>query len=233
MLRCMHSHAPRGTSSGVIADKIRAEVLAGRLTPDSPLSETALAQQFGVSRTPVREAIGQLIGAGILARTERGNARVFRPSLEELRQIYEIRIPLESLAIRIAVTENEPLAAKVTEAYLNLQQAAPGHEWAIRHDEFHMLPCRESGRPQLYRIVSSLRAQSEPYIQLSMRLDNEYAERAHADHASITSAIQARDSELAAKLLESHLTRTAQRAPEILDLYLGGTLAPSIRVDDR
>ena len=91
----------QGTDAASIYDKVHARILDGRLAPGSLLVEGTLAKEFGVSRTPVREALGRLGHEGLVERHERAmRVRVLKP--EDVLEIYEVRIALEAAAARAA-----------------------------------------------------------------------------------------------------------------------------------
>ena len=87
-------------SRDVIARKIEDEILTGTLIPGDRLDERALALRFGVSRTPVREAIGRLASLGLIEVKPRSGSFVAEVRLEELLQIFEVMAQLEGLCAR-------------------------------------------------------------------------------------------------------------------------------------
>ena len=83
--------------------RLREDILSGELAPGSVLSETALASSFGVSRGPIREALGRLASDGLVAITPRRGAIVSELTPDEFVGAYQVREALETLAIRLAV----------------------------------------------------------------------------------------------------------------------------------
>jgi DNA-binding GntR family transcriptional regulator len=83
---------------------LREEVLSGRVTPHTRLGEVRLAERFGVSRTPVREALARLYSDGLVERRENG-FYVTVPNLAELRDLYELRVALELRGIARAIED--------------------------------------------------------------------------------------------------------------------------------
>ena len=94
--------------SASVYDRIRHDILSGELPPGSSLVETALADRYGMSRTPIREALLQLRQDGLVERNGRGLA-VRQQSPEEIMEIYEVRVPLEELAAHLAATRRTDL----------------------------------------------------------------------------------------------------------------------------
>ena len=85
-----------------IADELRKSIFAGEIAPGAPLIETALAEQFGVSRGPLREAIRQLIDEGLLVQIPFTGTHVTELSEQAVREIYSLRTTLENFAFRLA-----------------------------------------------------------------------------------------------------------------------------------
>ena len=86
-----------------VRDRLREDILAGRLEPGAELSEVALAREFGTSRGPLREALGRLAAEGLVTVTPRRGAVVTQLSRQEFIDAYQVREALETLAVRLAV----------------------------------------------------------------------------------------------------------------------------------
>lgn len=198
---------------------LRSGILDGTLPGGSRLREVHLAKSMAVSRTPVREAIARLVTEGLVTRDELGNATVFRPSLDELTEIYEIRIALESLAARLAVDEPAPdLGASISGHLAALNAARPGREWADEHEKLHLALYENCGRQRLISYIHTLRAQSEPYVRLAAQVDRTFADDADRQHQEMVRLVAARDGAAIATLMSKHLLATLNRAPQILGL---------------
>ena len=91
-----------------VYDHLRAEILAGRLEPGTELAEVALAEQLGVSRGPLREAIGRLATEGLVTVRPRRGAVVTPLSKEEFLELYQVREALERIAVKLAVPRLQP-----------------------------------------------------------------------------------------------------------------------------
>ncbi|HEY7926140.1 MAG: GntR family transcriptional regulator [Candidatus Dormibacteria bacterium] len=198
---------------------LRSGILDGSLPGGARLREVQLAKSMAVSRTPVREAIARLVTEGLVTRDELGNATVFRPNLDDLTEIYEIRIALESLAARFAVEEPAPDLGASLDAHLDqLNAARPGRDWAERHEELHLALYENCGRPRLLAYIRTLRAQSEPYVRLAAQVDRTFADDADRQHQEMARLVGARDGAGIASLVRTHLQATLNRAPDILGL---------------
>ena len=99
--------APR-TVAGQVAEHLKAEILAGDRAPGTRLPQVEIARTLGVSTTPVREALAALQREGLVRLHPQRGAVVFLPSVDDLREHYEIRAALESLAAAKAAARFEP-----------------------------------------------------------------------------------------------------------------------------
>jgi DNA-binding GntR family transcriptional regulator len=204
-------------ATAVVVAILREEILTGRLQGGEPVREQDVAERLGVSRTPVREAVGRLVAEGLLIKDGNRTAHVFRPSLEELLEIYEIRIPLESLAARLACeSPRDGFLAELRAAGRALSRARAGVDWSGRHEEFHMCLARGSGRPRLVSLVHTLRVQSEPYVRFAVTVDDDLLHRAEQDHVAIVQLAEAGDGRGMERLVKKHLKATTKRVSALL-----------------
>lgn len=215
----------RGGPDGVgaaeqVTAALRGEILGGRLQGGSPVREQDIAEQLGVSRTPVREAVSRLVAEGLLIKTGNRTAHVFRPSLAELLEIYEIRTPLESLAARLACTAaDEAFLGRLDAAGRALDEARPGRDWSAAHEAFHLCLVAGSGRPRLEALVRTLRVQSEPYVRFALAFDADFGDRARRDHEEIVRLARARAADELEALVRRHLEATSSRVSALLESH--------------
>jgi DNA-binding GntR family transcriptional regulator len=152
---------PRSTFATIVTERLRAAIVNGSLEPGSQLSEVELANTFGVSRGPVREALQRLVQEGLLlSEPHRG---VFVPVLtdDDVLDIYLAREALESAAIRSIVangtsaTASETLDQSVTE----MEKAEAAGDWEAVGNfdlEFHVALVEASGSQRLQRMFSTV-----------------------------------------------------------------------------
>ena len=129
-----------------VYDHLRTEILEGRLGPGTELAEVALSEQLGVSRGPIREAIGRLAAEGLVNVRPRRGAVVRSLSKEEFLELYQVREALERMAVQLAVprladTHFEELAA-LNEA-MNASAARDDVEGFFEANEIGRASCRE------------------------------------------------------------------------------------------
>ncbi|KSW30248.1 GntR family transcriptional regulator [Cellulomonas sp. B6] len=135
--------------------RLRDEILNGRVSPRERLTEPKLSKAFEVSRTPVREALSRLLSDGLVERTDFGYAVVV-PSLEDLRNLYELRITLELRGIARAienpqVRHDDVLLRAELARWDEMRDVVPDPDpsFVLRDEGFHQVLSRASGNAQL------------------------------------------------------------------------------------
>jgi DNA-binding GntR family transcriptional regulator len=207
-----------------VADHLREEILANRLEPGTELGEVMLARSLGISRGPLREALGQLAAEGLVTIVPRRGAVVKTLTRQEFMDAYQVREALESLAIRLAVprltaTDREQLRALCQE--MEAAAAVGNNErfFAINHD-FHALLVRASSNRKLEEMHTQLIAQMGRLLHKSVELRGG-VEQSAAEHRAILAAVEGGDPDLAARLLEEHIEvpQRVLRSPAVGALF--------------
>ncbi|MFV2195177.1 GntR family transcriptional regulator [Nocardiopsis sp. LOL_012] len=142
--------------------QLREEVLSGRVTPRTRLGEVRLAEHFGVSRTPVREALARLHSDGLVERRENG-FYVTVPNLPELRDLYELRVTLELRGIARVIedpglTHDRAVLTAELERWekLRADPPVPDPSFVLLDEEFHAALSRASGNRALTESLVSV-----------------------------------------------------------------------------
>lgn len=191
-----------------VADYLREEILSSRLAPGAELSEVALARSLGISRGPLREALGQLAAEGLVTIVPRRGAVVKRLTRQEFIDAYQVREALESLAIRLAV----PLLTDQDKAELHrmcesMERAAANGDtdrFFEINRQFHASLVRASGNSKLEEVHGQLVAQMGRLMKKSVELRGG-TEKSAAEHRAILEAVDAGNPDRAARLLEDHI----------------------------
>lgn len=194
-----------------VRETLREAILEGRLAPGQKLSVPELARQMGVSRSPVREAILQLVAEGLAVERTRRGVVVAKLSVRDLGEIYEVREVLETLAVRLAAQRIRPEQLRAMWAVLEQQhQAIETHNpqlYSQTNHQLHALISQGSGNPRLHRILTLLFGE----MQLAFRtLSNNPAHtmRGHQEHRQIVEALEARNPSAAEAAMRVHLNNT-------------------------
>jgi DNA-binding GntR family transcriptional regulator len=205
-----------------IHDYLRRMILDGHLGPSAVLSQVAVAEQLGVSRTPVREALRKLEEEGLVASEINHRARVRPLDPQELDALYARRILAEALAVRLSVERFQPGDLRKLEALCQrMSKAAAADDfesWQASHREFHsklVAPAGDGLKQSLRRYAE----RSERYLYMLLRqLRPDWWRRGEAEHREIFDCYRRADVSAAVNCIVRHLARTA--------LQLSAMLAP-------
>jgi DNA-binding GntR family transcriptional regulator len=209
-----------------LAATIQARVLSGEFASGSRLRQESLATEFGVSRTPVREALRKLQAAGIVQLEPRRGARVRGPSAREVREAYEVRAELEGLAASLAasrIRDDELRRLRAAQAMFedssrrlrDWKQTGTGAlpveahgEWIRGNDVFHLVIQEAAGNQRLAAMLADLH-QSFPrdLTWIVLGESSHLLEENVAQHASVLDAIEARDADTARRRMVEHVLR--------------------------
>ena len=198
---------------GRVFHRIREDILSGKYSENEELKETTIGAEFGVSRTPVREALRQLELEGLVNIVPNKGAYVTGISAKDAQDIYVIRSYLEGLAARwacerISEEEIENLEEIV---YLSEFHAKKKHyEQLVELDnKFHESIYRASGSKILEHELTTFHHYLERIRKQSLRKE-ERAHQSNDEHTSILEAIRQRDGNLAEKLAHEHIIHTIE-----------------------
>lgn len=194
-------------------------ILTGQLAAGDQVVENDFATRLGVSRTPVREAITQLVGRGLLVKSNNRSARVHRPSLDDLVEIYEMRTLLECYAARqaaIGASSEHIKRIRALEGKLRSDDEA-GDEWFEDHSRFHQAIMGAAARPRFLSTMEALQHQSEPYVRLVTKLDSGQRGETRQEHLMMMKAIADGDADRAEELTRLHLSSTVERVTRIFE----------------
>jgi DNA-binding GntR family transcriptional regulator len=191
-----------------VYDHLREEILAGHLQPGAELAEVALSERLGVSRGPLREAIGRLAAEGLVTVRPRRGAVVRSLSKEEFLELYQVREALEMMAVRLAVPRltDDDLAALqgLTETMARHAERDEVSDFFEANAEFHARIFEASGNGKLQELYRQLLGQIGRYRIRSLILRGNL-QRSIAEHAAILRAAKRGDADRAAHLMSEHV----------------------------
>ena len=206
------------TADKLISD-IRNEVSSGILKPGDQLEVTALAERFGVSRTPIREAIRTLVESGVLETRPRKGSFVRVLSAKQLLDLFQVAAELEGMACRLAALsltkENveaiESGLAKCTQA-AEVQNNA---EYAMANLDFHTAIHNASGNDWLIEQLRQLQINLNSYRTMPYEIRGRL-KKSTDEHKIICDAILSGDGEHACNLMRDHMMLQGKRLPSII-----------------
>ena len=204
-----------------VLDAIKRAILAGELRPGQSLVETELAQLLGVSKTPVREALKTLAGAGLVTMSPYRGATVRAIDPASAAAIYDLRLLLEPEAVRRAVGRGaaeasrvqQPVQASWGSAHAALQASDAATDQAQRslaNREFHRALYLACGNSLLVKTLDDLRDQTALVSALSWEQAPSWQQEA-AEHQAILAAARRGAATEAAALLRAHIAGFADR----------------------
>lgn len=194
----------------VVYTALRDELMNGDIKFGERLTEPKLSARFGISRTPIREALTVLCSDGLLRREEYGFSPV-RPSIPLVRDLYELRITLELGGIQRAIDNpdirhDHELLATERKAWLELQADPPEQEpgFVVRDEEFHVTLLTAAGNAELVRALQSVNSRIR-HVRMYDFMVNNRIETTITEHLGILDAVLADDLQLAYRLLHKHI----------------------------
>ena len=206
----------RKTLSQAVADAIREQILSGQLRMGTRLSQDALASSLGVSRIPLREALRQLEAEGFVVIYPHRGAFVVPLSLQEAKEVYEIRMALESLAVELAIPRlTESNLARIEAILAEMDKEAAPVRWLDLNFEFHRALYMPSDRLRLSNLIETWRRHSERYLRVYVAPRGRI-KKAQEEHHEIADACRRRDSGTAVEALRRHLSHTLEGLMKVL-----------------
>lgn len=205
-------------SSEQVYERVREAILDGELAPGTVMSQVALAEDLGISRTPLREALRMLQSEGLIDAQPNRRVRVAPMTPEDLEDLWIIRVTLEAEALRLSVPRMSPEDLAGLEGYMAEMAHFAADEdyrrWVVPHRAFHRALTAHAGE-RINTLLGQLMDYAERYRRL--HIGHGPSAWATAGHREILDACKEGETDIGAGLLASHLARTAFEVSEILD----------------
>jgi DNA-binding GntR family transcriptional regulator len=209
--------SPR-TVAGLVAERLRAQIVAGELPSGSKLRQVEIARRFGVSTTPVREALAALQREGLVRLHPQRGAVVFVPTVEDLREHYEIRAALEAVAAARTAERFEESWVAPLEALLDeMSTGPPAARYIELNQHFHTQLYEHCERQRLVEMIAGLRDASSAYLHIYRAAKDFPVARLDGEHRRILAACVARNAEEAAAATREHLQNTVEHVASRLE----------------
>ncbi|MEU6292257.1 GntR family transcriptional regulator [Streptomyces sp. NPDC005047] len=206
------------TRAGTVYTRIREEIFQGDLHPGQRLRLVELAQRFSVSQSVVREALTRLSEQGLVLAAPQQGFSVVTVSLDDLNELTEARIAIETMVLRHATTRGDiKWEAAVVAAHHHLASTpallpdgAMNSEWFTVHEQFHQALLEGCGNARLLTAALGLRDAATLYRRWSRPVGHDFDRDVAGEHRELVDAVLARDADGAAALLAHHIDRTSQ-----------------------
>lgn len=219
LAKLVPSHEPMARQ---VTRALRQAIVSMQLAPGEMLSEQDLAQRFGVSRSPVREALIKLSEAGLVRVMPQRGTQVVKISQTGVEDARFIREAVETAVVCEAAIKASP--AMIAELVANLtrqrrsRRSASTEEFLSLDEEFHRLLAEAAGRPAAWRMIEDIKPQMDRVRFLDMTKATP-REAIIAQHGVIVDAIKARDPAAAEKAMRIHLSEVLRSLPELSAQY--------------
>lgn len=202
-----------------IAERLRAAILSGEIAPGAPLVETTLAAQFDVSRGPLREALRELIEEGLLVTVPYTGTHVILLTVDDIREIYSMRVTLERFAFEQAWSRRDAaFARELLRRNTVLTQAIDAGDDAtsiLAELDLHGLVYEASGHKLLQRTWHSLRGRLQLYWAAHHRAHASRGPRRDS-HDSYVQAALGDDMDVMLQEITNHMGRGAERTESFM-----------------
>jgi DNA-binding GntR family transcriptional regulator len=208
------------TAQQFVLGELRRAITSGQLKPGTPIRQEALAEELGVSRVPLREALKTLEGESLVVHEAHRGYFVAELSLADLREVYRIREILEAEAVREACARMDERGLNALEA---VQSEVDAHAeagdvtaMAAANRRFHFTLFEAAGMPRLLRLIATQWDATEAYRSLYYT-GADHRERVLHEHHAVLAALRAADAEEALRLLDEHRAHAVEALELMLD----------------
>lgn len=203
--------------------ELRHRILNNLMPAGTHALEQDLAADFGISRTPLREALLRLASEGLVEVRPRHGMRVLPVSVDDMREIYEILTELESAAARRSAERGLSAAAvaELEQAVADMDAALAADDldaWAEADGRFHKGLAAASGNRRLQAVVNHYLDQAHRVRMVTLRIRPRPA-TSNQDHAAVVDAIRRRDPETAERVHREHRLRNGRMLIELLERH--------------
>nr|WP_200978959.1 GntR family transcriptional regulator [Pseudomonas cichorii] len=214
-----------GSLIEVALQQMKKSIICCELAPGEKLKVAELSQNYGLSSSPIREALNRLAQEGIVEASENKGFRVARLSVEDFQQITQLRRLLECEALAEAIRygddawEADVLGAfhrlNVIEKRLGGIAVALDDDWSVRHKAFHFALFSACPSAMLLRLIDSLFDQAERYRRFSA-LHRKVERHKGDEHQQLIDAVLSRDVDASVELLGNHIGGTLTHVTDVL-----------------
>jgi DNA-binding GntR family transcriptional regulator len=211
-----------------LRDELEQDIVTGALRPGERLDEQTLATRFGVSRTPIREALAQLASAGLVELQARRGAFVASLSLREVIERFEVMAALEgacgALAARRLTDEERARLLQAHEACCREAGSGDADDYYYANERFHQTLYDASRNGYLAEQTRQLHDRLKPYRRLQLRARSRVASSL-AEHQGIVDAILAGEGDKADRLLKEHILIQGERLADFIASFDAAAVA--------
>ncbi|MCK2183012.1 GntR family transcriptional regulator [Halomonas getboli] len=209
------------TRAQLVADDLRRRILGGEFKGGTQLRQDALAKDYDVSRIPVREALLTLESEGLVEFHAHRGAFTTELSVPKIRELFELRILLESYILRHAINKLTEADLKKAEDILHkydqaLNSGGEIDNWSEYNYAFHLALYEPAGLPETISLISQLNTKSDRYIRMQLLYTQEI-EKAEREHHTLLDLARQGQADQACELLKTHIQEACEAIVELLE----------------
>jgi DNA-binding GntR family transcriptional regulator len=201
--------APPLTAAERVAQTLRAGIADGSLPMGASIVQDEVAKRLGVSRMPVREALRQLESEGLIVVYANTGAFVSALNASELREVFELRILLETSALRTSLAQHTATLSDAHDALLAMDTEQDTSRWQLLNDRFHEALYAGCGNRRMLALIATLRNQVVSFYHLVNQADAIRA-ASQQEHHDLFDACRSGDIDAALTLLTEHLRHSTE-----------------------
>lgn len=200
----------RRTTPDLIADSLREAIFAGQLADGAELNQAAVAEHYGVSRVPVREAMRVLQAEGLIIAEAHRRPTVRSLSVDRVLELFDLRRIIEGYLVERATPHVDAATLELLAGLMERMPAVSSHDqWMKLNGEFHARLYAPSGAATALAMAESLRGRAERYLRLwNEGRGFDRAQTATAEHGKILERVAAGDAAGARAEVEAHIAHT-------------------------
>jgi DNA-binding GntR family transcriptional regulator len=202
-----------------LRESIEEDIATGRLLPGTRLDEVELATRFGVSRTPIREALRLLLGEGLVETRPQRGAVVAQVTPQRLIEMFEVMAELEGMCVRLAARRfTDAELADIEAAHEACRGSAVARDadaYFYANERFHYALYAASHNTYLFEQAAALQRKLRPYRRLQLRVRNR-PQRSFEEHQAILDALRAGDADTAVQAIRAHVVVQGERFGDLI-----------------
>lgn len=209
----------RATTVELVTDAIRQKILFGDLKPGEVVRQEALAEELGVSRLPIREAITRLKGEGMMTVIPHRGAYVCQLSVNDVRDAFDMRLKLEPWIIQEAISGVTEADLNRADRILSLMKDANDRDWGPLNWQLHETLYAPSKRTVTVGVLKRLHDFTDRYLAFHV-VNIPVREQAAEEHYQLIELCRHRKPDLATEVLEAHIRTAADQIVHIVEKVL-------------
>lgn len=202
-----------------IADDVRERILNGELAEGETIRQESLAEEYDVSRMPIREALKRLDAEGLVHLKNNRGASVIKHSLREIGEIFDLRVLIEVDMFRHAIsdmtTKDFTRCQEILDQMETSYDADDVAKWGELNFKYHSALYAAAGRSLTHELLNRINLQSDRYVRMHLSVMKQ-REPAKEDHRKLLSLARAGEIEKACVLLTNHILRTKDQLLEMV-----------------